>query len=846
MKIMYTHSNAYERKLSTSTLLTLLVVSAIITLVPIGVVHGIAGGAPKLGVLSQTGSDAAPTITAATVATGFVNGTAGNIGAKTDPASGSVSGNLTVFFSVGGIDLVTFSGAQFNLMLSKDGFSLLSPSDIKYAGPFLVSALATPLIGTVEPNGTYYVGTTNVLGVCTPGCKVVEGPLPINFAAGYKFIKVWDGSSVAALQFITIAAGIRIVPTSGPADRPVQVLGGGFTPNTLIDLNYSYTFRSWPTGGASVKSGQWQTSVSTTSNGYFSNLYNMLDTKQAVNPTGGPFNDVITITAVKHTYPHTLLANIAPATPATYTESSRVFTQVISFKQSGALVVNSTAGTYYGNDTGIAPIIPQPVDVYARGMLWIAGNFWSWGGSVTFWVSNGTSTGFNPFNSTSTTTAGSTPTNQGTFGLNLTIPDNLPIGIHTVKVVSNGVYYTFQVYMNPTLILSPNYGTASNPDTQVWAYAYGFPANIKVLLYWEEISLGDGNEYNLANGTTGANGRFNVTVTFWVPETYGGDHWVTVWDFATQDFTDYGNTYAVVPKGPPCDEASESFCEEMDDDGVFPIADEYFTVTPSFVVIPGSFNSTFGGNVMALGEGLNPETVYSVNIDNQQTDFSTFSAAWHGLVRPANNGLLNLTFIGAGFRPGLHVISLTSDDASISAGSYGPETYAFFTVTTAGDSIADMLSSMTATLNSMTATLNSINTAIAALPGDITASTSTITAAISASTSTITAAISASTSTITAAITSAQNAISSDISASTAAITAAITSAQSATATTLSGISDKVNTISSAVSGVSGVGNTATSILSAVQAEQTYVLVVAVLAAITLVLVLAVLIRKLS
>ncbi|MBI3859899.1 MAG: hypothetical protein HY296_06670 [Thaumarchaeota archaeon] len=873
--------------------------------IPVAAVYGIAGGAPKLGVVHQTGPDAAPVVASPTVATTFVNGTAGNLGAMVDnlgcgtPAN---CGNLTIFFSVGATNLVTFSGAQFNLYLSKDGFSLLSPGDIKYAGSFLVSSLATALVGVVEQNGTYYIGTTTSTGICVPGCKVVEGPLPIQIAGGFKFIKVWDGTAVAALQYITIAPGIRLNPTSGPANRPVQVMGGGFTPSILIDLNYSYTFHAWPAGGASAKAGQWQTSVDTTSNGYFNYTFNMIDTKQAVNPTGGPFNDPITIKAVKHTYPHTLMANIAPpATPAVFTEKSRVFTQVISFNQRGDLVVNNTAGSYYGNDTGIAPIIPQPsctggtfgVPVFATGTLWLAGNWWTWGGNVTFWVSNSTSTGFHAL-TPSSTTAGNSSAKPGWFGVNLTVPTNLVIGTHTVKVVSNGVAYTFLICMNPTLILNPFEGTASNPSTTVTVSAYGFPAGKLILLYWNGTSFGDDLEFNVANGTTGTDGQFNTTVTFPVPETYGGDHNVTAWRADEVDFYDVGYGIcsgtsplceSVVPNhGGGCvSETVESFEEEMSCEGVFPVATAAFTVLPSFVVIPGNFSANYGQEVVAVGEGFIPGVFYSVDIDNQQADFSTTflfastgvnitttpcpritghvchfgggggggggsstnltSAFLHGLVTPDNLGLLNLTFTGAGFRPGLHVISLTGVDAVLSAGSYGPDATALFTVNTDGDPIASMLTSMTATLNSITATLSSIGDSLSSIQSSLSTIDSEVTA-LQTSVNTLSSTvgdIQTTVNSINSWATSAQTTLSS-IQSDLSSVKSDVSSIKSS----VTSIGSDVSSIKNSVSGVSGIGSTANSILSAVQAEQTYVLVVAVLAAITLVLVLAVLIRRLS
>ncbi len=879
------------RKLSTSTLLILLLISGLVALLPVSVVYGIASGAPKLGVVTQTGPNNAPSITNAYVSTTYTNGTAGNIGAETDT---SHVGNLTLFVTDDGTTFVSFSGAQFYLYLSKNGLSCPGPGpcpgDIRYAGPFLVTALATPLKGYTEENGTYYIGTASTgSGDCsTSNCEIIEGPLPINIAAGYSFIKVYDGSSVAASQYINIAAGIRLTtspisgmtnPPSGPANRPVHVLGGGFVPSTTIDLNYTYLFYPWPSGASQNISGFWETGVSTTSNGYFNYTFNMVDTRQSVNPTGGPRNDLITIKAVNSSNLDQKLANLYPATAATYLEKSRVLTQVVSFDQVGELVVNDTnlaSPYYYGNDSGIAPILPQPVDVYATGTLWIAGNWWTWGGTVTFRVSTGTDTDFVTL-SPASTTAGSSASYPGWFGINITVPTDLVKGVHTVMVTSNNVNYTFEIYMEPTLILSPSSGTASNPSTTTTVYAYGFPANVGVYVYWNETSYGDLTQFNLVNDTTGSNGQFNVTKSFVIPETYGGDHLVSA----------FNGTNGV----PTCDFRGATFADSAyhtyyvtDECG---IATTEFDVLPSLVVIPGSFNSTYDQPVQAVGEGFIPGIYYSADIDNQHIDLSTtviptsgvvctvethlgfpfhhyytevctaatettglHNSYVEGLITPNNLGQLNITFIGAGFSPGSHVISLDGNDEYGSAGNYAPAAWAFFTVTPQGDPIADMLTGMSTTLTGISDSISGIQTSINGLSTQLDSISSAI-SSLQTSVNDLSSSVASISSTVSDIQTTVNtiNTWTTSASGMLGTITTDVGTLQtdvSSVSTTLNSVSTQVGSINTGVQGISGVSTQATNIMNAVQAEQTYVLVVAVLAAITLVLVLAVLIRRLS
>ena len=853
---------------------------------PVGLVHGavISNGGPVLGVVSQSGPNSGPTVTAITygcnsislptdctaASPNLVNATAGNIGAH----FATETGNLTIVFNAGGVPLITV-GAEFWLYLSQNGVSggALTAGDIKYAGPFLGTTLTTALKGystgyggVVQTNGTYYIGTT---AVSTVAYQIVEGPLPIAIPAGYTFIKIYDGTAVAAYQYLVISPGIRLSPTSGPANTPVTVLGGGFTPNTLIDLNYSYTLTSYTSATTSSKTGAWETGVSTTANGYFSHIYPALDTKQSVNTlsTATGLNDKITITAVKHTVHHTIIANnpAIDATPAVFTEMSRVFTQVISWDQRGILLVNDTATSYYGNDSGFAPIISvtastgagpksnQPIWVYATGTLWIAGKFWNWGGAVTFYVSNSTSAApaSSTFNLLGSTTAGSTSKQEGTFGLNLTMPTNLVEGLHLVKVMSGGVYYTFQIYMNPTLVLTPYQGTCSNPSTTVRVTAYGFPAKIAVFIYWYEISYGDETYYNLVNSTTGKNGQLNVSTTFVVPETYGGDHLVSAFNGGCLVSTEEDFIAASF--------SSDNYIGYYDDCGV---ATTTFTVLPSLVVVPGSFNSTYGGNVVALGEGLTPYTYYVVNIDNQYSGFTNVYVAGSsdgdpgvpGIVLAAMDGTLNLTFIGAGFSPGLHSISLSSDTEwgyNNNLGSYYPDIFALFTVTPIGSWDYTMLNSISTSISGFSSSISTLSTNVQGwINGAVTSINGETDSKISTLSTTITGAI-------TSAVTSINSNTNSQISTLSTTITGAITSAvtsinshtDSAVTTLSTSITSAMTSINSHVdSAVSGIASSgaATNIQNAVNTEQTYVLVVAVLAVIILVLVLAVLIRKLS
>ncbi|MGD1055178.1 MAG: hypothetical protein ABR867_03745 [Nitrososphaerales archaeon] len=460
-------------------------------------------GRPTLGV-TNTDTTQPTTYTASAF---DVNVTAGSDAARTD---GSTTGFFAIDFGTfGGPQLVSFSGMQFSLYLSQDGFSQVSSGDIAYAGPrlFSVSDLTTNAgwHTITESNGTFYIGQT------TSGQEVITGPLPIRIASAFKYIKVYDGSSTAvavSVQYIKIQPGLTLTPTSGPAGTTVTAIGGGFPSNTVVDLVYSYVFYPW-NGVATSLTGDWTTGINTGS-GFFSSAAPMLDSKQAYNPKVGvqPVSR-INITAKYQATPLHLLA------AATFDENTRVFTCVKSYDSGGhALDFTNAPPGPYGNDSSAAGSnLAQPVLANVLGKINVAGNNMMANSLLGFWIG--------------ATLVGSSTTNvEGHFNTTIAVPI-LPAGTTVMKVINNGVTYEFNIYLPPilpTLVLTPSSGPVG---THVTVVAYGFPANTKWFLYWHEYSLGDATWYQIAHGTINASGTFNMTVAFVVPHSYGGSHLIS-------------------------------------------------------------------------------------------------------------------------------------------------------------------------------------------------------------------------------------------------------------------------------------------------------------------------------
>jgi len=813
---MYTQSNAYVRKSSSMTLLALLLFSAMILLIPIGIANG-STGHPLLGTVTT-----AATLSGWAPATNTVNVIAGSSAASND-AGMTFANHFAICFSGCAGASTVFSGSQFYLYLSEDGLSEISPSDIRIAGLFSVSALASTTITTsTEANGTYYLGTVG-------GDELLSGPLPVKLSAEYIYIKIYDGSTTSVAvssQTVSINPGLTVTPTSGPASTEVTISGGGFPSTAKIAINYTYTYYNWA-GTESTKTGTWISSGITNNNGWFTKTTPIADVKQVYNPggeVGVQPSTPITLSAVNasklsHAFTPT-------AGNAIFTETNRVFKQVVSYFPTGGVATFVAKGTYGNDSNGVGSLLTNPIEVYYSGGLGIEGNYTAVGTTVTVSI-GGTNLG----------SVTSNPT-TGQYVVNVTLP-SLTVGTHIVTVSNNGVTYQFTIYMNPTLILKPSSGPALTTTTE--AYAYGFPTagsgfNGKVSIYWYEYSWGTPVNYFLVNGTVGSNGEFNNTggfVKFVAPLSYGGVHDVTASKFY------YGKTTGSIT-------------------GSNLITVATFTITPTLEICVTSTTCGSGStNANTVSVKANTRTIlnatgtgfgftcgadcwdgdYQVNIDNAMySDFSTYAS---------NNGFLYVNFTAAGFAPGLHQVELYGCYTDVCVGA--PAAVAYFNVTGITSSSGGIPSSTISQINTIynnvntilgwgtyiTGTYNNVNTILGW--GTTITTINTNVGTINTNVGTILGWQSTIIS-----INSTVNGLKTTLAAMQ---TTLGTVATDLGTTTLASVYSAAQAASAAASAAS---TAATNAKSSVSDTETYVLVVAVLVAITLVLELAVLVRKLD
>jgi len=543
----------------------------------------------------------------------------------------SVTGYLfAIVFAINDTWIVSFDGSWFDLYMSKDGYSALSPDDIKYAGPFYVIDLATEGLKkrTFENpylkggKADYYIGKVKIGDTYY---SLVIGPIPFDITAEYKYIKVYDGlASQVAVTRVTVEVlpSIALTPTWGPPGRMVTLTGVALRPNALLNLTY----------GAANASHDLFANVWTDAKGKFSYTWSIRDLKKAWTETGTIPSDTVTV-YVWYNATGELIDSV------TYTEYIRSFVEVRSLEKGDVALSFVDLYTGAGNAT-------VTVKAFVFDTIVLAGAWWNPRDSVKIYIGGVLVKEAYP-NET-----------HGFFNITFTVPE-LPMGINRVDVYNAGVRYEFYIDVFPTLVLIPKKGYIG--DT-VEVKGYGLPANSLVKIIWDVLCVDTTLKYNvnIVNGTTGPDGKFNVTVTFKVPRAPGGRHVVS----------------AIV------DETNVTWA--------------YFTILPRIRLDPSTISADYGGLIKIIGEGLIPGVEYAVAVDNN----------YYGKVECGPCGDAIAYAVGAGFRPGIHVVTLYAYEYVDTI------TYALLTVTCAGDPICTHVTIIRATVESIRDGVVYINTTL--------------------------------------------------------------------------------------------------------------------------------------
>jgi len=157
--------------------------------------------------------------------TGFIliNATTSSAQGQTVPAGGTVN----LYFGE-----VTWSGAQFYLLISTNGFS--DTTGTQYSPIFTVADLTQPNVLTfTNANGTWKMGN-----------NWVNGSTPLSIAGGKYFIKAFDGAATSVAvtgTYITITGALQTIPASGPGGATLSLVGHAFGANSFVNLTYYNT-----------------------------------------------------------------------------------------------------------------------------------------------------------------------------------------------------------------------------------------------------------------------------------------------------------------------------------------------------------------------------------------------------------------------------------------------------------------------------------------------------------------------------------------------------------------------------------------------------------------------------
>ncbi len=327
-----------------------------------------------------------------------------------------IGGNISLNFG-----MVTWSGGQVVLYLSKDGYSSLSEDDVRFGPTFTVAKIKESTVDhTTYPN--YTVGKNWINGTI---------PKSVEVAGGKYFMKAFDGSSATVAVsdlYFKITAAFEISPESGPGLAPITIDGYSLPSNDYVNISY-YNGTVWKTIENFVTADANGRVAYTTPapdlgrvipEGINSSSYSTITLRVIMNSTGQTFN-------------------------STFNEYKRGLIQVRSESQK----ITLTGGGLFGNNT---IYIIYGLFVRVLGELTVVGRWFNPGSIRIFWDD--------------TTLIGTVTANgTGVFNATVTIPITSE-GDHNVTIRDSTVKFTLRVRCFAVLDTSPPVAVAG-PDLTV-------------------------------------------------------------------------------------------------------------------------------------------------------------------------------------------------------------------------------------------------------------------------------------------------------------------------------------------------------------------------------------------
>ena len=327
---------------------------------------------------------------------------------------------------------VIFSGAQFYLVWSSNGFSQISSGDFVF----------TPTITTADLTALKFTAYTSTIGNYTVGYDAVTGPIPKNIAGGDYYIKCYDGSadSVAVTSsYVNVLPILEVTPfTRGAGGSPISLEGTAFTANSAVELTYYDPITTV---------NETLATVSTDAQGNFTYATTAPDLKQWI-PAG---DNPITFNIIKFFSNDTATGYQAEAD---YMEGRRGLLQVGN--------VYSPSGDMFGNNTGFST-----VQVYVNESLIIVGNYFHPPAVIIYFDNTAIGTAQTNSSGFFNTTVRVPITSMGTHTITLEDAVNQTSTVTTTTTITTMIPTTTTSTITTTTTTTTSTTTPSGPESNL-------------------------------------------------------------------------------------------------------------------------------------------------------------------------------------------------------------------------------------------------------------------------------------------------------------------------------------------------------------------------------------------
>jgi len=626
---------------------------------------------------------------------------------------------------------VTINSGQFSLYLSKNGFNVPTSGDTLWLPNIFTSEVTAKAWTTYKYNGsTYYLGFDGIVG-----------PAPTNVPfneTGY-FVKAYTGSPYAlpvSQTRIGIFPGLILTPSSGPAGQTITVSGGGFSPNSSVEIYYTYHVA----GSSATVTGY--TINKTNSAGQVSTSIPAPELKLETPATYGPYSKPYNL--INFTANDTATKLLTPS--ISFTELPRSFIQIAYYNPATASWTNATTSAYNGTATSYG---------YVTQGLIVAGKNFVPSSTITI--------NFNGTKYTATTNS------KGSFNTTITVPV-VGKNTYTVYVSDPLAVMEFKVAIQPTLTVTP---TKVTPGSSLSINGYGFDSNYFANVSWLGIVLGY-NNISSKIVPIGSNGAF--TTTFTVPtNVYGGNHSVVATDNATPATTASAVVYVNPLETLSTTKAQLGTNVNVQVTGLS-AGYEYWNVIKGMVYTGSSTSHN-------LATGASPAT-YEVAYDNIPTYITSLSSS---------KGAASFVISAAGY-PMEHTVQLVETSPKLNV-VYSAWLNVTGTTNTEAQTTA-AIKSLNTTVSSLPAqissSLSSFESSISSQLGSISSAVSSLQSSVSSISSAVSS-LQSSVSSISSAVSSLQSSVSS-ISSTLSSLQASVSSLSS-TSSQLSSISSSISSL---------------------------------------------------